>query len=237
MVDSATCTDNLFYKTNAKLKENPAPVVFPYEKPNIVFSEHDTDSAIHQIFSRKEEFGVYESLCNPPGGDWSGISYFENSTNEYRWTSLPRVSAVGGKRPDHIIQLTGNTKNIFLSIESKQKGKDLEDNIGINLKTYINDLFHNPPTAYKTATRDWRFFDKDTLKIKQYSIVSIGAFIYTNETDLQTQLERGKLDVVFAFEFGKETVLHIFSNVSGDFIKKLMKQISVSMKGIKIHIH
>jgi hypothetical protein len=237
LVDSATCTSKLFYKTSAKRKENSAAVVFPYQKPNIVFSEHDTDSAIHQIFSKKEEFGIYESLCNPPGGDWSGISYFESGTNEYRWTSLPRVSAVGGKRPDHIIQLVGKTENIFLSIESKQKGKDLEDNIGVNLKTYINDLFHNLPTAYKTATQNWRLFDKDKLNIKQYSIVSIGAFIYTNEADLQTQLQRGQLDIVFAFEFGKETVLHILSNTSGDSVKKLLKQICVGMNGIKIHIH
>jgi hypothetical protein len=238
LVDSATCANNLFYKTNAKRKENPALIVFPYQKPNIVFSEHDTDSAIHQIFSRKEKLGLYESLCNPPGGDWSGISYFENATNEYRWTSLPRVSAVGGKRPDHIIQLMGGeSKNIFLSIESKQKGKDLEDNIGVNLKTYINDLFQNLPTAYKTATQDWRLFDKDNLSIKDYSIISIGAFIYANDTDLQTQLQRGKLDIVFAFEFCKETVLHILSNTSGDFIKDLLKQICVGLQGVKIHIH
>ncbi|MDR2407768.1 MAG: hypothetical protein LBE13_06620 [Bacteroidales bacterium] len=237
LVDSATCTNKLFYKTNAKRKENSAAVVFPYQKPNIAFSEHDTDSAIHQIFSRKEEFGVYENLCNPPGGDWSGISYFESDTNEYRWTSLPRVSAVGGKRPDHIIQLMGETKNIFLSIESKQKGKDLEDYIGVNLKTYINDLFKNLPTAYKTATQDWRLFDKDTLTIKPYSIVSIGAFIYTNEADLQTQIERGQLDLVFAFEFGKKTALHVLSNAGGDFTKKLLKQVCASMQGVKIHIH
>jgi hypothetical protein len=237
LIDSATCTTKLFYKTNVKIKENPAPIVFPYQKPNIAFSEHDTDSAIHQIFSRKEQYGVYESLCNPPGGDWSGISYFENAKNEYRWTSLPRVSAVGGKRPDHIIQVMGETENTFLSIESKQKGKDLEDNIGINLKTYINDLFQNLPTAYKTATQDWRLFDKDKLNIKQFSITSIGAFIYSSDTDLQTQLQRGKLDVVFAFEFGEKTVLHVLSCENGNLVKDILKQICADMHGIKIHIH
>lgn len=237
LVDSATCKDKLFYKTNARRIENPTSIAFPYQKPNIAFSEHDTDSAIHQIFSRKEQYGIYESMCNPPGGDWSGISFFENGENEYRWTSLPRVSAVGGKRPDHIIQIMGKTKNIFLSIESKLKGKDLEDNIGTNLKTYINDLFQNLPTAYKTATQDWRLFDKDKLNIKQYLIVSIGAFIYVNDTDLQTQLQRGKLDIVFAFEFGNETVLHILSSKNGDFIKDLLKQICLNLNGVKIHIH
>jgi len=237
LVDSTKCKEKVFYKTNAKQKENIASIVFPYQKPNIVFSEHDTDSAIHQIFSRKEQYGVYESMCNPPGGDWSGISYFEDNNNEYRWTSLPRVSAVGGKRPDHIIQIMGGKSNIFLSIESKLKGKDLEDNIGVNLKTYINDLFQNLPTAYKTVKQDWRLFDKDELSIKQYSIVSIGAFVYVNETDLQIQLQRGKLDIVFAFEFDSETFLHILSNSNGNFIKDLLKQICLNMNGVKIHIH
>ena len=237
LVDSATCNEKLFYKTNAKRKENPAPIVFPYQKPNIVFSEHDTDAAIHQIFSRKEPYGVYESLCNPPGGDWSGIHYFESSEIEYRWTSLPRVSAVGGKRPDHLIQIMDENSNVFLSIESKQKGKDLEDNIGVNLKTYINDLFQNLPTAHKIAKQDWRLFDKDKLSIKSYSIVSTGAFIYSSEEDMHTQLQRGNLDIILAFEFVKETVLHILSNTSGNFIKDLLKQICVGMKGVKIHIH
>ena len=237
LVDSVTCADKLFYKTNAKHKENLTPIVFPFHQPNITFSEHDTDSAIHQIFARKEQFGVYESMCNPPGGDWSGISYFESDNKEYRWTSLPRVSAVGGKRPDHVIQVMGKTKNVFLSIESKLKGKDLEDNIGINLKTYINDLSQNLPTAYRTKKQDWRLFDKTKWNIKQYSIVSIGAFMYLGESDLLKHLQRGKLDIVFAFEFGSETSLHILSNSNGDFVKDLMKQICLNMNGVIIHIH
>lgn len=237
LIDSDTCKDKMFYKTNTKRRENPAPIVFPYQKPNIAFSEHDTDSAIHQIFSRKEEYGVFESMCNPPGGDWSGISYFENGGNEYRWTSLPRVSKYGGKRPDHIIQIMGETENIFLSIESKLKGRDLEDNIGTNLKIYINDLFPKSPTAYRTAKQDWRLYDNGNWNIKKYSIISVGAFIYVNETDLQKQLQRGSLDIAFAFEFGNETILHILTTSNGDFIKDLLKQICLNMSGIKIHIY
>jgi hypothetical protein len=237
LVDSATCEIPLFYKTNVKLKENPKSIIFPYQILQITFSEHDTDSAIHQIFSHKEQLCIVESMCNPPGGDWSGISYFENGGNKYRWTSLPRVSAIGGKRPDHIIQVLGNKENIFLSIESKQKGKDLEDNIGVNLKSYIDDLFQNLPTAYRTPKTDWRLFNKDKLNIKQYSILSIGAFIYLSEDDLHTQLQRGKLDIIFAFEFGEETVLHVLSSSNGNIIKDILKQIGVNMKRLKIHIH
>lgn len=67
----------------------------------------------------------------------------------YRWTSLPRVSQIGGKRPDHLIQYFQGDSSIFIIIESKLKGKDLEDNIGESLKVYIDDLFKTLPTAYK----------------------------------------------------------------------------------------
>ena len=237
LVDSATCREKMFYKIQAKGKENLTPITFPHQKPDIQFSEHDIDTAIHQVFSRKEKLGIYESMCNPPGGDWSGISYFENPENEYRWTSLPRVSAIGGKRPDHIIQISDKTKNTFLSIESKLNARDLEDNIGVNLKTYINDLFQNLPTASKTSNQDWRLFDKEQLNIKPFSIVSIGAFIYTNEVDMQKHLQRGLLDAVFAFEFDIETIIHILSNAYSSLFKDVLKQICVNMSGFKIQIH
>ncbi len=40
--------------------------------------------------------------------------------------SLPRVSIVGGKRPDHIIQVFGKNLDLFLAIESKGDGRKLE---------------------------------------------------------------------------------------------------------------
>ena len=58
---------------------------------NVTHSEHDIDTAIHQILTRS---GLAECLCNPPGGDWSGINFYRNG-NIYRWTSLPLVSEIG----------------------------------------------------------------------------------------------------------------------------------------------
>jgi len=99
------------------------------------FSEHDVDSTIHLLFSRRTDLGIYESMCNPPGGDWSGISVLNfASMDEYRWTSLPRVSAVNGKRPDHIIQFHINKQDIFISIESKNNASDLEKEVGKRLR-------------------------------------------------------------------------------------------------------
>jgi hypothetical protein len=65
------------------------------------FSEMDVDTTLHLLFTRQEAFGVFECMCNPPGGDWSGLSVLdERLAQEFRWTSLPRVSGGGSKRPD-----------------------------------------------------------------------------------------------------------------------------------------
>lgn len=237
LIDSVTCEEKIFFKTNTKRLENSESVKFAHQKPIIEYSEHDTDTAIHQIFTHKERMGVFECLCNPPGGDWSGISYFSNGTNEHRWTSLPRVSLIGGKRPDHIIQIMSEQENIFLSIESKRIGKDLEKSIGTKLKNYIEDLFKSQPTAQKTGKTNWQFFDNEPLQIKNFSILSIGAFIFQNEAELYTHLERGELDAIFAFEFGHETILHILTNAYSKIILDVLEQISLNMKGFKIQVY
>ena len=237
LVDSSTCKGKLLYKTNAKLKHNTKSICFKYEKPIISFSEHDTDTTIHQLFSRKEHLNVFESLCNPPGGDWSGISYFASTTEEYRWTSLPRVSAAGGKRPDHIIQIKKADKEIFLSIESKIHGRDLENNIGNDLKTYIKELFKNLPTACRSAKKEWRLFEGDKLRMRSNSFISIGAYAFESLDDMKKQLKRGKLDVVFAFEFGKVTTLHVHYNNVGKEIENILKQVQLGLDGLKIQVH
>lgn len=176
-VDSATCNKCLFVHTNAYISKNSEKISFQYiKKPTVQFSEHDTDCAIHQILSHHSELGINECFCNPPGGDWSGISYFEGNT-EYKWTSLPRVSALR-KRPDHIFQINKDGKLLFVTIESKGIGNNLENNIGNRLKDYITDLFKSVPTAFKPVQdREWRFFDGEFGK-KEFGLISIGAFLY-----------------------------------------------------------
>jgi len=237
LVDSRTCKDKVFHKTNVRLKHNTRYISFKYVAPSITFSEHDTDTTIHQLFSHKEHLNVFESLCNPPGGDWSGISYFAGDGKEYRWTSLPRVSSVGGKRPDHIIQVKKTNNDIFFSIESKLRGRDLEKEIGVNLKTYIKDLFKNLPTASRTMSKDWRSFDGDKLCMRLYSIISVGAYEFEDADEMKTQMKRGKLDVVLAFEFGEITILHVLCSETGKEIKNVLKQVQLGLDGLKIQIH
>ena len=237
LIDSGTCPNCIFYKTNYRNQENPKPIIFPYKRIIPNFSEHDTDSAIHHLFSHKEELGIYESLCNPPGGDWSGISYFKSNGEEYRWTSLPRVSHIGGKRPDHVIQLISEDKTLFIIIESKQLGRNLEDNIGTNLIAYIDDLFSTSPIAYRDKENDWRLFSQSCLLLKPYDTLSVGAFIYTSSYELRTHLTRGRLDAIFAFEFGKDSILHILCTEKGLILLSLLEQIKHYVGCFKIQVH
>ena len=126
-----------------KLERKNEKVVFNAATPTSQYSEHDVDTAIHSLFSEREyHYDIFEGMCNPPGSDWSGVSVLDYETlDEYRWTSLPRVSAIGGKRPDHVIQILEEGGVYFLVIESKGKANDLEENIGENLSKYITE--HN----------------------------------------------------------------------------------------------
>ena len=236
LVDSATCNHYIFMPTGATLNKNTETIKFPYiPNPVVKFFEHDTDCAIHQILSSHNELGIFECFCNPPGGDWSGISYFKNGI-EYKWTSLPRVSEFS-KRPDHIFQFERNGQLFFVPIESKGYGKDLENNIGNRLKDYINDLFNSEPTAYKANNQTgWKYFDGTIGKVK-YNMISVGAFLYKDERELMNQLHTGNLDAIFAFEFGMITTLHFCASANGEILLDYLKKIASEQSGFVIKIH
>lgn len=196
------------------------------------FSEHDTDTAIHQILSNTS---LIECLCNPPGGDWSGIDLHDNGS-KYRWTSLPRVSGVRRKRPDHVFQQIHRDGKLLISIESKGYGKDLEDNIGIKLVEYLKDLFEQIPTSIKDAHTHWRIYNGDK-KFTEFETISVGAFIYKNDEELSKHLNRGALDAILAFEFGEESVLHLLTNQRAGFLIEIIKESHRLVTRFKIQIH
>jgi len=236
LVDSTTYRKKMFISIREKASPQEDSITFPYiEKPEVSFFEHDTDCAIHQILAHHEANGIYECFCNPPGGDWSGITFYRGN-EEYKWTSLPRVSEAS-KRPDHIFQIGNGSKPLFVSIESKGLGRDLENNIGNRLKDYIRDLFQSEPTAYRTsASEDWKFFD-GTLGVVDYGLLSVGAFLYKSDEELKLHLDRGNLDVIFAFEFGEVSTLHFLSNESGELIGDYLEQIASEQGTLVVKIH
>ena len=208
-------------------------LTIPYNSEyDVVHSEHDVDSTIYQILTRS---GLAECLCNPPGGDWSGINFHRNG-DIYRWTSLPRVSEIGGKRPDHVFQQELKDGNLFISIESKGNGSDLEDEIGVNLVAYLNDLFSLVPTSIKRVNTEWRLYN-NSADLGEFNVISVGAFIYKNDEELKVQLERGRLDCIMAFEFQKPSILHLLSNDNGRILENFVKKASERISGFEVKIH
>lgn len=233
LIDSVTKAEPEYIQINRLPLAAQSELTVPYNsKYDVLHSEHDVDTAIHQILTRS---GLAECLCNPPGGDWSGINYYRRG-EIYRWTSLPRVSEIGGKRPDHVFQQELKDENLFISIESKGKGSDLEDEIGVNLVAFLEDLFSLVPTSIKKANTEWRLYN-NRADLGIYQVISGGAFIFKNEDELKVQLERGSLDCILAFEFGKPSVLHILSNDNGRILENLIKKASERISGFEVQIH
>jgi hypothetical protein len=113
--------------------------------------EQDVDTALHVAFESLGADIVFEGMCNPPGGDWSGISFrWDSAAPEHRWLTLPRVSAEGAKRPDHVFAVFGHGERaICLCIESKERARSLDANIGPRLKRYTEALFASAPSIHR----------------------------------------------------------------------------------------
>lgn len=243
LADSATNTSGVLASiVNRDLERKNVKVVFDAAKLSDSYGEHDVDTAIHTLFSRQINSNIFESMCNPPGGDWSGISYWDFlHKTEYRWTSLPRVSATRAKRPDHIIQIHTEEEELFLVIESKNNAKDLDENIGTRLTEYVKVLFKIAPTAYKENKTDWKSFDGQSSPLKKFSSYSVGAFVYKSFDEMKVEMEEGNLDLVLAFEFtgdGTETIGHLLlvdkCKFLIDIFSNIVSQFSIGFK-IKIY--
>jgi hypothetical protein len=243
LADSTTSVDGVIAGiVNRNLERKSVKVIFNAAKPNGSFGEHDVDTSIHTLFSRQMNSNIFESMCNPPGGDWSGISYWDFSDKtEYRWTSLPRVSAIKAKRPDHIIQIHSKEEEIFLVIESKNNAKDLDENIGKRLTEYVKALFKIVPTAYKEVKEDWKLFGGKNSPLTKFASYSGGAFVYKSLDEMKTEMKVGKLDFILAFEFkndGAESIGHVLLSDKCKFLSNILTNIVLQFSvGLKIKIY
>jgi len=168
------------------------------------FGEHDVDSVLHLIFSGSEDNGVFESLCNPPGGDWSGVSFLDSEGSTNRWTSLPRVTGVEGKRPDHIIQFF-DTNRVVLSIESKDLLRNLEEGVGPRLDHYTKELLVSGMAQSKKLKDSLEWSQEINLvvlkqAVSEYSFLSAVA-IMGNEAEARESLTKSQSNAAFAISF------------------------------------
>lgn len=167
------------------------------------YHEDDVDTAMHFLFSHILSRFCFEGLCNPPGGDWSGLSVLLNDT-EYRWLTLPRVSdAIGGKRPDHVFELFGlQDKPILLSVESKENSSDLEDNVGNGLKNYISHLMNFIPSCerlYNHGDGEWEK-SSNVISFSEFDILSVAAYLKCSRQANDTVFANSNCDMLFIMD-------------------------------------
>lgn len=165
--------------------------------------EDDVDTAIHSIFTSFPSDICFESSCNPPGGDWSGISIRQNDS-VYRWLSLPRAPKEV-KRPDHIIELKDGENLVLLIIESKDYPKDVikEGNLDKSLKAYLENLMNFSPSAiFSKKSLSWEpNNDYDfLLSIDNFIMITAAAYINKDNVHYSKDIfKSSNCDMLFIF--------------------------------------
>lgn len=167
------------------------------------FHEDDVDTGIHFLFSHLLRNVCFEGMCNPPGGDWSGLSVLYNDY-EMRWLSLPRVSEeVDGKRPDHVLELFGVfNRPVLLSIESKERSCDLEPDVGYGLVNYIHHLMNYVPSVERLVYPSFGAWTraKYSVDFNAFEVISAAAYLRNSAQENYTVFENSRCDMLFIME-------------------------------------
>ena len=209
LIDSATdrATNHGYLRehwASATPSSTDAPVLVPAVPAHI--GENDVDTVLHTVLSRLGTANVFEGRCNPPGGDWSGISLQGiRRDGELRWLSLPRVSKTHAKRPDHVFQIFAlDGPPVILAVESKERFGDVETRIGPRLKAYISDLLASSASVERRSPQEgWRH-SETRLDIHDFALVSAVAFLARNESDIEVVRRKSRVDLILAFNFAAD---------------------------------
>jgi hypothetical protein len=206
------------------------------------FGEQDVDSVVHSVLTAIHDPNVFEALCNPPGGDWSGLSFQTgHSSNILRWTSLKRVTGPDQKRPDHVIVFHGSPRCI-LALESKNHGSDLERDIGPRLAGFVKELFQSPPNIHRQAIgpKKWSRYEGDIITIDS-PILTGTATVYESQQRLREALAHSKVDVAIGIEFlpdKDKVVLHaVARSVASDLVSTIRTLAERFGGHIEVQIH
>ena len=210
LVDSKT--DN---ETNHGLLRKHWSSAIPEVDPNYAIyvepcptniGEHDVDTVLHTLFGRLGGDQVFEGLCNPPGGDWSGISLQSSDRQlELRWLSLPRESGKDAKRPDHIFQVFHSSDPaILLAVESKDRPKAMEKRVGPRLKTYISKLVQSIPSIQRhRSDAEWTQSDY-TFDVSDFTLVSAVAFLSSDAAEISKVKRSSEADLSISLIFASD---------------------------------
>lgn len=197
-----------------------------------VFGEHDVDTVLHHLFTLAGVPDFMEGMCNPPGGDWSGMSYFDVATQvEYRWTSLPRVSGADSKRPDHIVFLRHpmNFGQVIITTESKDRARAVEPDIGPRLIKYVRDLHAVEPNICRKTDSEGGLWERSNVKVdlSEATYLSASAFRYEPGVDVRAAARHANTDITVAVEFNSEqeaVILHVLLRPTLDWLARLFTE-------------
>lgn len=188
------------------------------------FREDEVDTLFHLLFEYYVTNSFY-GMCNPPGGDWSGISLLSNN-KIVRWLSLPRVS--DDKRPDHVVQIKTNDYNYLFVMESKDNPYNLEENIGPRLSNYIKWLCNFSPNVERDCSSNWKL-SNEIISYDSFNVITAGSFIARNDFDCKEIFAKSKCDIIFScIPYETKWNMHIYykkDSPSELFINYLINQI------------
>jgi len=205
----------------------------------ICIGENDVDTVLHSLLARNVGTEVFEGMCNPPGGDWSGVSLqLPDRSHELRWLSLPRISGEDTKRPDHVFQLFGiDSKPIIFSVESKETANSVETRIGQRLSKYIANLITSQASIERAGDQPW-IHSNHRLNQSDFIFASGAAFISNSESQITSVINKAKVDVVLAYTFqddGRSCEIRLgHKGHTGNAICSYIANLDLSEMGISI---
>lgn len=199
----ATSTPLAFLKSHWESStrlEPPGP--FAVTPTPVRAGENDVDTVLHLLFARLGHPHVFEGMCNPPGGDWSGLSMLTaDRALEMRWLGLPRVTAEGAKRPDHVFQIFDMfDPYLILAIESKERAKSVEVSIGPRLVKYVGDLVQAMPSVQRPPAGTWSHFAESSERTMP-KMASAAAFVANSKSELSAVAVTANVDLVLGCHF------------------------------------
>lgn len=220
LVDSTTATGlspRAFLKAHWAANEVKADATILVPPVPEKIGENDVDTVLHTVLAPILHNSTFEGMCNPPGGDWSGMSLVHpDQKKELRWLTLPRVSGEDSKRPDHLIQFTeGAQKDLVLLIESKDQAAAVEDGIGPRLKQYLRYLLTTDASIEKPLGTEERWTrSKTRINAERFRLATAAAYVYRSGRELKAVAARADVDLVVAAQFtpdGTSCRLHVLA--------------------------